>query len=314
MLHSEKGMTVPVTALAAHKFFHGRIGIITERIGPALMHRVWSVRDKDEQSRCHAFLFTSGQIQLSPHNEPELILEGPALIWLPRHAEVKLNLAAGGEGIVLSAPEDLIWRAISGNVVTSQLRMMFDQIMIVTRERITPQLNDLRFACEALEREIREQPLGAAIMANTYLSLILLQLWRATGPEAKSSRGVRPDTLIVSRFRQLVELHYRDNLRIVEYAAQLNVTRAQLHEACLRATHRTPLAVVHARLIEEARSRLEQTELPVEQIGYSLGFQDPGYFNRFFKRHTGQSPGAFRRLCAGAKPKIEADPAFAAWP
>ena len=118
---------------------------------------------------------------------------------------------------------------------------------------------------------------------------------------------------VVQRFRQMVELHYRENLGIDAFARALGVTRAHLHEACLRGTGRTPLKLLHERLIEEARLRLEQTQMPVEQVGYSLGFRDAGYFNRFFKRLTGHAPGAHRLAAAAARPSNE-PPSFAAWP
>jgi AraC family transcriptional regulator, transcriptional activator of pobA len=66
-------------------------------------------------------------------------------------------------------------------------------------------------------------------------------------------------------------------------------------------------------LFEEARLRLENTEFPVEQIAYGLGFRDPGYFNRFFKRLTGITPGAYRQTIATAGSTVDA-PSFAAWP
>jgi AraC family transcriptional activator of pobA len=93
----------------------------------------------------------------------------------------------------------------------------------------------------------------------------------------------------------------------------LGVTRTHLHDACGRSARCTPLKLVHDRLLEEARLRLENTEFPVEQIAYSLGFRDPGYFNRFFKRQAGVSPGAYRQNIATARSTIAA-PSFAAWP
>jgi AraC family transcriptional activator of pobA len=52
---------------------------------------------------------------------------------------------------------------------------------------------------------------------------------------------------------------------------------------------------------------------PVEQIAYGLGFRDPGYFNRFFKRQAGVSPCIYRQTITTARSTIAA-PSFAAWP
>jgi AraC-like DNA-binding protein len=73
-----------------------------------------------------------------------------------------------------------------------------------------------------------------------------------------------------------------------------------------------PLRLVHARLMAEARLRLRETAQPVEQIGYGLGFRDPSYFNRFFRRLSGLSPGAYRKA-SRIGPAREAT-SFAAWP
>ena len=149
-------------------------------------------------------------------------------------------------------------------------------------------------------------------MMGLHLASILLVFWRCTRVmPAAGARGAGAS--IVQRFRQLVELHYRDGLRIDDFAARLGITRERLHDACLRATGRTPLALAHERLVAEARARLEHTDLSVEQVGYGIGFRDPGYFNRFFKRQTGQSPGAYRRSTVAVRRPVTA-PSFAAWP
>jgi AraC family transcriptional activator of pobA len=49
------------------------------------------------------------------------------------------------------------------------------------------------------------------------------------------------------------------------------------------------------RAILEAKRSLLYGNLSVADVGYALGFADPAYFNRFFTRHAGLSPGAFRK-------------------
>ncbi len=45
---------------------------------------------------------------------------------------------------------------------------------------------------------------------------------------------------------------------------------------------------------EQRRCKLQHTALSIKEIGFSLGFEDPSYFVKFFKRMTGSMPGEFR--------------------
>jgi AraC family transcriptional activator of pobA len=54
-------------------------------------------------------------------------------------------------------------------------------------------------------------------------------------------------------------------------------------------------ALLHARLVREASRRLVHIAAPVSSIAFELGFDDPAYFCRFFKRHAGASPRDYRR-------------------
>ncbi len=48
--------------------------------------------------------------------------------------------------------------------------------------------------------------------------------------------------------------------------------------------------------IEEAKQLLETTRLPLEEIGFRVGYEDPSFFRRLFKRLTGLPPNQYRRL------------------
>ena len=60
-------------------------------------------------------------------------------------------------------------------------------------------------------------------------------------------------------------------------------------------TGRSAQALLHARLVREACRRLVHVAAPVSNIAFELGFEDPAYFCRFFKRHVGTGPREFRR-------------------
>jgi AraC family transcriptional activator of pobA len=98
----------------------------------------------------------------------------------------------------------------------------------------------------------------------------------------------------LSRYQELIDTHYLEHWNVADYAEALNITAAHLNAICRRHTNINAQQLIHKRLILEAKRNLNYTVLTVNQVSDSLGFQDPGYFNRFFKRHTGQTPKQFR--------------------
>jgi transcriptional regulator GlxA family with amidase domain len=65
-----------------------------------------------------------------------------------------------------------------------------------------------------------------------------------------------------------------------------------------RFTDRTgfaPIDYVQRLRIEDAKRRLERTDAPVEEISWRVGYEDPAFFRRLFKRVTGLSPGHYRK-------------------
>ena len=65
------------------------------------------------------------------------------------------------------------------------------------------------------------------------------------------------------------------------------------------ATGRHPMEHVHAVRIERARDLLERGTDTIDSIGYRVGYEDPTFFRRLFKRTTGITPAAYRRKYAG---------------
>ncbi len=78
------------------------------------------------------------------------------------------------------------------------------------------------------------------------------------------------------------------------YAERIGVTPGHLTEAVKAATGRPASALVREARIREAKRLLTGTALTVRQVAARVGFADPAYFCRFFRRETGLSPGRFR--------------------
>lgn len=62
-----------------------------------------------------------------------------------------------------------------------------------------------------------------------------------------------------------------------------------------KATGFSPIAYVQRLRVEDAKLRLERTSEPIDEISWHVGYEDPAFFRRLFKRITGITPGAYRR-------------------
>ena len=105
---------------------------------------------------------------------------------------------------------------------------------------------------------------------------------------------VAPVTSTVARFQVLIDDHFRRMHRVADYAGLLALTPGHLNDLTKAATGQTASSLIEARIVLEAKRLLAHSDAPVAAIAADLGFPDPSYFGRFFKRYVGQSPGGFR--------------------
>ena len=65
------------------------------------------------------------------------------------------------------------------------------------------------------------------------------------------------------------------------------------------ATGYLPMGYVHALRIEEAKQLIETEAVNIDDVGLEVGYEDPTFFRRLFKRQTGLTPAAYRRKFSG---------------
>jgi AraC family transcriptional activator of pobA len=98
-----------------------------------------------------------------------------------------------------------------------------------------------------------------------------------------------------SRFSQSLERNFKSHQSIEVYADQFNITAAHLNSLCRRIANQSALQIIHQRLLLEAKRNLIYTAMTISEISNELGFSEPAYFTRFFKRHCDISPKNYRQ-------------------
>ena len=148
---------------------------------------------------------------------------------------------------------------------------------------------------ERLENELR-QPDSAAAPVGSWLACSVL--WMLAQAIAAHGAGGPPgshDRERLRRFRHLIESNYLKHWPVERYARKLALSDTSLNRLCRRLAGSTASDLIQQRLASEARRRLVHAAGSVSGIAAELGFKDPAYFSRFFRRHSGVSPNEFRR-------------------
>jgi AraC family transcriptional activator of pobA len=135
---------------------------------------------------------------------------------------------------------------------------------------------------------------GHALMLDWLARSVLLMLVRVQAEHRIADSSGRGDFELFSRFRAEVERRYKEQWQVGQYAGLLRITPTRLNRLCLKLAGKSAFELTQERLMLEACRKLTYVPAGIASIAYELGFQDPAYFSRLFKKLTGVSPKQFR--------------------
>jgi len=220
-------------------------------------------------------------------------LRGRFLIGIPALAVHAFRISADTEGWVITVPTANLSEIFAA---APRLHETFDRPLIFRDDESGFPFARASELLRQVEAEFRGTGAGRQFALRSALGLLMVLIAReAAFPEGGglSIKSRRIEKL--ARFRELVELHFRDHQPLAAYAAELGVTTTQLNRICRQITGKSALQVVHDRVLIEAKRDLVYSEMSIGEVAAILGFRDPAYFTRFFQRNTGQPPAHYRR-------------------
>lgn len=99
----------------------------------------------------------------------------------------------------------------------------------------------------------------------------------------------------LEEFLELLEKHVTEYKQVTFYTEQMNLSSYQLNEITKSTLGKTASEKINEHILLEAKRQLIATPNQIKDIAFDMGYEDISYFIRFFKKHTGQSPEAFRK-------------------
>lgn len=233
------------------------------------------------------FLVVAGRGELLAGGAVEQFA-APSAIFIPPGAQHGFRHSRDIDGLVVTARADRL------SAVTASDRAIAE---FAARPRIVrlDAGSEARRAVAMLAMLAGERSDGAAgraMMLEALMTMAIVGLARAAG----AADGPRPETAEprAEALLSLIGTHYREHRPLAFYAARLGVSATHLNRIARAATGLSVQGLVSRRIVEAARRELVFSPSPVQTIAYALGFSDPAYFNRFFRRATGMTPGSYR--------------------
>ena len=218
-----------------------------------------------------------------------------SLVVQPAGMIHQIHFQPGTEGRVLTVAMSFI-----ESIIGDDGRLM-DILRRPARYRIhdTRLTDNIRHAMNEILTEANTNFLGRRIALRAHFLSVTTSLLRTSA--AQSGNVVQKNSKeyqLVSRYREALEKHFRTEKTLAFYARHLGVSTQRLNAACKARAGKTASDSLYDRIITEAKRGLLYTEMTVAEIGHSIGFDDPAYFNRFFSQRVGKPPGAYRALAA----------------
>ncbi len=214
---------------------------------------------------------------------------GPVAITIHPSVVHGFDFAPEAHGYVLTVDQNVIFSAAHGQ--GDLYSSLFVQPLALDLRGIHQRLVAL---LENLSMEAAWPEYGHTLMLEWLARSALLLLVRAQAETKLADQSGRSDFELFSRFRAEVEQHYKEQWQVGQYAEALRVTPTRLNRLCLKLSGKSAFDLTQDRLMLEACRKLTYLPASIASIAYELGFQDPAYFSRLFKKRMGRTPKDFR--------------------
>jgi transcriptional regulator GlxA family with amidase domain len=175
------------------------------------------------------------------------------------------------------------------------VRLRLDEVLVATGEREELVMAGASASWHDLVLYLVARHVGPTA-AQAVAKFLLLQ-WHTDGqaPYVPFDPPSDHGDAIVLEAQQWLRTGYAVAAPVTELVERSGLPERTFKRRFVRATGYSPIAYIQHVRVEEAKRRLERTSAPVDDISYTVGYEDPASFRRLFKRITGVPPGVYRR-------------------
>ena len=157
------------------------------------------------------------------------------------------------------------------------------------------QRNYFKDLFEKIHTEYESEEDSSDEILRSYLQILIIKACRIFKRVYKLENASEERSVaLVRAYRKLIEQYFHTHHSVNAYASMLHISANHLSTTVKSELGKSASELIHDRIILECKRLLYHSGKSAKEISYKLGFSDPSYFSRYFKKHVGVSPNVFR--------------------
>ncbi|WP_425327080.1 helix-turn-helix domain-containing protein [Rhizobium sullae] len=220
----------------------------------------------------------------------------PTISFVPSNVVHGFDVSEQSDAIVVSVSDDLL------GAMDAQVELDLDTPILLSGEADDPGWSRLGTTLHMIAAEYRGEGGKTDKVLVGLVSVALSMLARLAG--AQDVHLTSPAGALGIALRRAIDNHYKEDWPVSRYVDHLATTPHLLDKAVREVFGQSVKDLLLDRRLLEAKRLLKFTIRSVEDIAREVGFEDPAYFSRFFRKRAGEAPAAWRRRQVRQEPSI----------
>lgn len=224
-----------------------------------------------------------GHFYFKGSKEETIVPKGNMILFRPKEPQVYYYYAED--------KTEVYWVHFTG----SQVEEFLDHYELPKDENVffTGISPDYPWIYNQIIRELQLQRVNYEELLRILLRHILLTINRYIKEQAQTGTDIIND---MERAAHYFRENYAKNISIEQYAAEHLMSVNWFILSFKNVMKMTPMQYILSLRIAAAKGLLENSNKNINEISDAIGYDNPLYFSRLFKKHTGYSPSQYKKL------------------
>lgn len=144
-----------------------------------------------------------------------------------------------------------------------------------------------------IQIELQNKQMGQLDMVSSLLKMFLIKAVRVK--IGKQERELPFKENMHHQIEALIEKYYHREASPEFYINQLEISGTTFNRLCKKYFQNSFITLLNLKRVANAKNKLFLTNASIKDIAYQVGYNDPLYFSRVFRKHSGVSPKEFRK-------------------